>query len=221
MAITFDAGSLGYTNFTTSVTATHVIGSGSNRILFALVLSTEGDYLTGVTYNGVSLSSAAKSNYGSTGYLYIYYLVAPDVGSHSLVASFSANTFGQVDGLSFFGASQTGIPDATGSTSGNSAGTTITQSVTTVADNCWAVLVARNGAGPYSAQTNSTINPADNGLIFSCGFYSTNAKTPAGTMSMAWSWSSAGASDYGDLMVSFAPYTAPTANKNFLMFMPN
>lgn len=206
MAITFDAGSGATNNGGSSVTASHVVSSGSNRILWGTSFSNgAGDVVTGMTYGGVAMTLARKENALTTNWLYIYYLVAPTVGTANLVVSASTTvTEFNVMGASFFGALQTGLPDATSTTSGGSS--PISGSITTVADRSVVVMIARNTSGPNTASTNSTEANAQSGASL---FYSTAMKTPAGSTSMNATYTGGGS--WGTVMASFAPASSSYA----------
>jgi len=206
MAIARDANSNG-THTSTSLTVAHTV-SGSNRLLLAFVIDQAGDTVTGVTYNSVAMTQIRKRVRGSTEYIYVYGLLAPDTGTNNIVASRSNDAFDIAIGASSYtGVKQTGLPDA--QTDDYEAGsTTITTPITTVADNCWTFFgVSDGGSSALAAGTGSTVITVistDVGKIFDN--QDNGAITPAGSYTMI--VSSGSATDKGGILVSFAPAVA-------------
>src|ERR1700730_16556354 len=100
----------------------------TNGILLVGVSSATSttDSVTGVTDNGVSMTQLAK--YHGTWWSYWYISYAPASGSHTLVASSSAQL--KTRAISYGGGKQSGQPDATGSSTGTSSAPSV--AVTTV-----------------------------------------------------------------------------------------
>ncbi len=181
-------------NLTTAYTVT-----GSNPILFVGVNgSTNSDDVTGVTYNGVSMTLVDKNLQGGAfRYIYVFALVGPATGSHNVVVSTVGN-FTQAIAVSYTGASQTGQPDAHG-TANESPTFFATVTLTTVADNDWTVIL---GHGPSIApQTGTTQRAIDTDFASILMGDSNGAITPPGSTSM--SVSSSGAPDA--IMAAFKP----------------
>lgn len=205
MAIAFDAS--GNSGRTAAATASYShTCAGSNRILFAITYSEGGaasNDVTAITYNGVAMTLAASS-YASGQYgCNIYYLIAPATGANTLSASFSTTSSNHaILGLSYTGAQQSGQPDATTTdrTSGNA-----TLTLTTIADNCWAVIGEASGRAP-AASTNVTQRSAPGDGTFSGD--SNGIIHPAGSFSMSLTEASGGTP--GRVMVSFAPLAGTT-----------
>jgi len=138
--VTFDAvgpSSSGATaHNSTSLSWNHTC-SGSHRLLVVGVSLSDGSdpgkTITGVTYNGVALTSSAAvhSGAGTAGYVQLWYLVAPDTGTNSVAVTLStvgANTDLLGGSVSFDGVDQStpvqNFNSATGS--GTSASLVIT-----------------------------------------------------------------------------------------------
>jgi len=159
MAIAFDAQSNNGTSGTgTSVTLSHTC-TGSDLILWVglgIYEPSGGDCITGVTYNGVAMTQAIKYAASATEEVYLYYLVNPATGANDIVASASTTVDEfNVRASSFTGAKQTGVPDASVSNQATSA-TSLTTTVTTIADNCWLVGMYNSNASNVSAGTGTT-----------------------------------------------------------------
>lgn len=139
MAIAFDASSIKeQSTGTANLTNAHTC-SGADRILFVLIDS-QSDNVTSVTYNSVAMTQAVKVASSSANEAYIYYLVAPDTGSHDVAVNRSGSNFCGWVAHSYTGASQTGQPDAVASEAASTSPNSIV--VTTVVDDCWAVCLA-------------------------------------------------------------------------------
>lgn len=201
MAIVFDAVSEGNTGAGTSLTVSHTC-TGANRILWAAIFTTGNDTITGATYNAVAMTQAVKFTTSSSQTAYLYYLVAPATGANNIVASNSTTENLTIVGMSFTGAKQTGVPDATASAGGS--GTAASTNLTTVADNSFGVYCSRFNTGTRSAGTGMTI--AGGSSLPATGGYTTNAKTPAGTQTM--SENSSASAIWGIVAASFAPSTS-------------
>lgn len=204
-AIATDATSKGSAS-ATSVTVAHTI-TGSNPILFVglWVQDPAGDLVTGVTYNSVGMTQAGKVISGTVGDIYIYYLTNPSTGTNNIVASKTGTDLFYVLGSSYTGAKQSGQPDAS-NTNTASAATSITTSVTTVADNSWTLIMMKSTDVTNTAGTDTTLR-LDGPGNDATGIYDSNgALTPAGSKSLQ---VTAGTSrNWETVMVSFAPAVA-------------
>jgi hypothetical protein len=114
----------------------------------------------------------------------------------------SANIRGSA--ISYTGALQSGVPDATASKSETTV-TTTTNSITTILDNCWVVTGCSDDGGVPTAGTNVT-NRAGNNVNERIGD-SNGVVTPAGAFSQTWT----GASGTMTMVqASFAPVVTST-----------
>lgn len=178
-------------------TFSHTI-SGSDTILFVAVSNENAGSMTGVTYNGVAMTEIGTGQ----GTLHLYYLINPTTGANNVVATRSgtSNDF-HAWALSYTGVKQTGQPDA------DSKATTLTGTVTTVADNCWGIMVARADNAGLAPSTNSTERTTPDGYD-AWGVFDTNGViTPAGSFSM----SATGGGGLSNVMASFAPAVGSTS----------
>jgi hypothetical protein len=165
--------------------------SGSDRYLVVQVLSSPGDTVTGVTYNGVAMSQIMTSTFGAQANE-LWGLANPASGTHNIVASFSgAPSTVVIDAISYTGAQQTTPIEATGTNSGS--GTSASVSVTTLTDNAWLVgyFRANSASGAFTAGSNTVIRTdaaegtrqlADSGAVQSPpGSFSLNATMATGS----------------------------------------
>jgi hypothetical protein len=200
MAIAFDVAAQGASNWSHTCT-------GSNLLLVVTVFSA-GDTVTAVTYNGVAMTLIAKvGEGGSTLFSYTYYLIAPAVGSHTVAVT---GAFAQGASASYTGCLPSGQPDASASLA-NQTGSPVTGTVTTVADNCWAVLtgVQSGSTVTYTSCTNRITDTS--GILLA----DTNGvKHPAGSVAM--SVSQAAGTSWATIAFSLAP--APPAINTGNMF---
>lgn len=198
-AIAYDAFSSWYSWPGSSTTWSHTV-SGSDTILFVgfHILSTS-DLATGVTFNGDALTRI-NTQVGSSERAYLYYMVAPDDGAHNIVVSFSSSIENQTAAASYTGAAQSGQPDANNTGSGANP---LNISVTTVADNAWPVIFARNTGANVTAESGTTFRGGANSLNMG----DSNADiTPAGSTSLG--FNQAAGENIG-CMASFAPPAPP------------
>jgi hypothetical protein len=139
MAIAFNATSQNRTLASSSNTVSHTC-TGSDRLLLTFIECQNGDLITGVTYNGVSMTQLGKNNISAFGfYNYIYYLVAPATGANNIVVSASGScTIIQLS-ESLTGVNQTTPIDASNLINQTSSLANPTGSVTTLTDNAWVV----------------------------------------------------------------------------------
>lgn len=197
-SIAFDAASSNFTSSPgTSISTPHTV-SGSNRILFVSVNigkncgNCQGDLLTGVTYNGAPLTLVGKvaTHSGIINPLetYLYYILAPDIGTHDIVVSYSA-LGGVLDAVwvasaSYTGVSQSGLDASAVSADNIFPATSVTGTVTTVADNDWIVMGSYSGDGSTSAGAGTTIRATSPALDRQVLSDSGGPKHPAGSATL-------------------------------------
>lgn len=219
MAIALDASSKKSQDASTTATWSHTC-TGSNLILLVGVEVGAGNTITGVTYNGVSMSQVNLLALGGStfGNVYVFKLVGPSTGANNIVVTASASTFIYCAATSFTGVDQTTPIDVNTTTSATA--TSITGTVTTTKDNDWLFgFVSKGDTLPdnptLTAGTNTTIRQTDAfGWYASCD---TNAaQTPAGSHSLTVSSSASGL--FGMNVVAIMP-VQPTPASSFLMFM--
>lgn len=161
MAIAFDA-SAGGTRFNVSGSSlawSHTC-TGSDRILIVSLTTyhpsvSGGDIVSGVTYNGVSMTLLGKDDAQTNEQFYIFYLVAPATGSNTITASFSSSTtFAWGVSGSYTGVDQTSPIDSSAfDAAGQTARSLITATTTVVASNCWTVAGFFSNGGGITANT--------------------------------------------------------------------
>jgi hypothetical protein len=196
MAISFDATS-GTTGSGTTVTYSHTC-SGTNTILFVAACSYTADRITGITYNGVSMTFINKTS-RSTAFISLYYLINPSTGANNVVVSSSPSDTIHSISVSYAGVKQSAQPDNNTTTS---AGTqTVATTLTTVASNTWSVHAAMNAdqTGTPSASDYTSRNTQSDIIMGDTN----TPKTPAGSVTMTSDWSGESSNAHGAVMASF------------------
>ena len=147
-------------------------------------------------------------------YTALYYLLAPATGAHNIVMTASTTASATIDDFYIQGSSYTGVDQTTGVDaygSGSGWGATATASVTTVADNCVVVDSMLHYANPASTKgASQTLLSTDTSNTSAGSSYLTTAKTPAGSVSMTWTWT--GNNDWSHCAASFKPAGAPSSS---------
>jgi hypothetical protein len=181
-----------------TATATITINpSGSNLTAYIMISNENASAVSACSYDGV-----ASTLIDSQGVLHMYYNTVTS-GSKNVSVTRAATTGDLHVWVAIFeDSAQTGIPDA------KDKGTGLTRTVTTVANNCLALMVARDDNAGMGAGTNSTeISTPDAYDAWAVFQNSTGAITPAGSYSM--SFTGAGGTR-SSIMVSIAPLVGYT-----------
>ena len=212
MAISFDNANQ---QFLSSTSSNSFSFTNAGNIMFFGIGVRPGDPINAPTYNGVSGTLIGQEAVSTFFKVYLYYLLNPTAGANTAVASYTSAT-DQIyfSVVSYKSAKQSGQPDASNITT-QSSGTTFTQSVTTVANNCWTVQYVFCNSGGLSASTGSTLRGSILNSSVSAFFDSNGAITPAGSTSMV---TNSGNGITSGVIASFSPLAA-TANSDFLAFM--
>ena len=203
MPLAFDASSSVYQASTVaSQDLTHTC-TGSDRVLVVFTRTYDGTGVTGVTYNGVSLTQNGGSQTLGSDSIRAWVLHAPASGANTITATISPNRRIEIYAVSLTGASQSSTADATAYATGSS--TSATGSVTTVEDNAWVVAnTGSNGASGLPASgTNCTATAGISGRG-SAGYG--GPRTPAGSFTQALTWSGAGSWSF--FQIAIAPSLA-------------
>lgn len=206
MAIAFDAagGSVGSASpGTATASHTHTMGSVTNGIAFVAVYNQNTGGLSSVTFGGNAMTLIGSKQDSGSNIVYLYVILNPSSGANTVSVTRSSTTgFMFLLSSSYSGAAQTTTADAT--TSGNATATSLTGTLTTIANNCWTIMIASAANGSQAAGSGSTRRVDSSG--FQGLFDSNAAKTPAGSTSMTVT-SASGA--YAYFMSSFAPALDP------------
>ena len=169
--------------------------SGSDRILLVYINTngSNGDKVTGVTYNSVAMTRANNATLASASFRsYIYYLIAPATGANNVTISLNASDhYVRAVSASYTGALQSSQPNDTDA--GNaSPGTSVSVTSVSTVDKCWMVSgVGNDGANALTGTTGIGANRGNINNVVAIG--DTNANiTPAGSQQQTWTSSSQG-----------------------------
>lgn len=208
MAIAYDNASFQtFTDHSGSTdTVSHTTGNGSDRLLVVTASAYGSTPVTvsGITYNGVSMTligtKLESTNFRTT----MYYLLAPSTGTNNVVVTYTTgdyNTRTCVSVASYTGVEQSGQPD--GSVTASSASTSSFTTTSTVTDSgCWLILGAiglRNNLAGGTGTTRRT-NPADTVCAW---IFDSNGTVGTGSQSLIVTQSAAG--QMATVMASFSP----------------
>ncbi len=220
MAITVDSTTavIGQASSSTTQTFAHTVNAGSDRILFVVAACRTANTFSGVTYAGNALTKINEVSVSGNQRQSIWYIVAPTTGTNNVVITINSANTGICGGaISFFGASQTGIPDAQAASGSVTTTDSYSQSVTTIADNCWCVMGGRAASGAtLTAGANTVVTQPEVAVAGVFLARSSGAKTPAGTATIAMT---SATQSYDSVMVSFAPSDITVASFQNLTMM--
>lgn len=209
--LTVGAADLGTTTGT-SFSGTFTVSSGLYRIIVVGIVGDVGggnDDLTSVQCAGVNMTLIAKSvNAAQNRYSYLYFLVNPASGSNTISVACTNSHLLAVSALELNGARQSNQPDASGTNVSSGAASSLTTSVTTIADKSLVVLFEEgfNASNPPAASTGDTRRAFDatNGRWGL--FDSTSVVHPAGSHAMT-TTRTAATNRIAHIAASFAPAT--------------
>lgn len=212
MAIAYNSATGAFASGVVSLTFAHTI-TGSDTILFVGATGVDFEVVTGVTYAGTAMTLITKKSAvgGTNNTIYLYYLINPTTGNNNVVISRSGT--GYIGGVSasYTGVKQSSQPDAYASST-NTLNTSITQTVTSIANNCWGVAIC--GIQRTPVESTGCIRRSLAGT-WDFGIFDTNsAITPAGVISMTQTFADLAADAQSGIIVSFAPLTMPTTAKS-------
>lgn len=201
-----------------SLTISHTVAAGSDRILIASATWSSSNTMATVTYGGVAMTAiGTQVDTSSSHHVNLWYLLAPAVGTANIVFTLTsgvASIFG--GGANFTGANQGAPTTATANSSGS--GVRSLNITTTVADTMLVDVFAQANATstitPDAAQTQ--IYNINNATVFRRSGASYKAVAGTGTNSMSWTISGGTSRDYGFIIAAIPPpFTPPAANSAF------
>lgn len=172
---------------TTSHTFSHTC-AGTNRVLVVNIFSSDA-YPTGVTYNGVSMTSIASQ--ASFGYQRTYILVAPATGANNIVVSFSGNAYCSANAISLNGAN--GYGNTAAAWIQDDSSNDIITAITISTANSWTIENQQSGQGSGSALNQVSSQgkfgqDIHTGNGITAGAYKSHASTGSVNLSYALNW---------------------------------
>lgn len=180
---------ISFDNSTNNAGQVNTSFTNAGNLLFVGVLQQAGSTCSAVTYDGVSMTLVGSNN-GAGGIgsniLYLFMLKAPAIGTHTVTVTETSGTASTMVVIaSYFNCSTITEPDNS-SNGGATTTTTYSQSVTSIANNCWAILVSyyNDGGGVTgtnpTAGTNTVIRTQTQNRLTLAD--SNNPKSPAGSI---------------------------------------
>lgn len=207
MAIAFDAATDSSVTGT-SLTFSHTC-TGSDRVLF-VAMQYVSNTITGVTYNGVSMTLEVQRN--GTNRAAIYSLINPATGANNVVVSSSSSQQMQACAMSYTGANQTPADLIKATVDRAATGTSDIQTVTTTVNGCWQIGTC-GIQRPTTASTGATERQSGN--IWGSSFADSNGSFVAGNNSMTFTYASITQDSIG---LAFAPVAAANTGSFFAFF---
>lgn len=202
------------TNLTNTISWTHTVGTGSNRLLkvcaYARDEASAGTpIVTSITANGLPLTKVRADLFSSAEPVWIntelWYLVNPGSGSQTITITWagSPNRYGVGASTSYTGILQTSPLDASAGATGTSV--SVSTPITTVTDHDLVTDCAIGRADPLTIGAGQTTDTNFNTTVFvdAMGASSVLDKTPAGSETMDWTQSVS--SSYAITAVAFKP----------------
>ena len=214
--IAFDASSSNSSNVNGStLTISHTIGSNDNRVLTVGTQGEDGSAtdcdVSSVTFNGVTLTEIAEAvaANGSRMCVGLWYLLAPDVGTHDIVVTWAGNVSRRNGGgISIYNAAQQ-PPEAQNTQTLTGNPSSITTSITTATNGAWVIdAVGSGSSGNFTALEAGQTERYDAQAGSSQGAGSTKVVSTAGPTSMGWSQA---ANRLAHVVAAFAPSFTPPA----------
>lgn len=184
MAIAVDATSTVTGATGTSLSWSHTC-TGSDRGLIVSCGIPNADTITGITYDGVSLTQIGTAQLVGSRYHYLWYLANPSTGSDTIEITSSNSQILRASAASYTGVGQVTMIGATNQNSSNvNSGNQLSVSVTTEVDNSWLVGTGGMVGSPISAGASTTERQEYN--EGGAGTFDSNAaKSPTGSYSLA------------------------------------
>ena len=195
----------------TGFSGSFTVSTGLYRLIVVGIVGDVGggnDDITAVTYDSVSMTLAGKSvNVAQNRYSYLYYLVNPTSGSHTVVVSCTNSHVLQVTAGEWTGVRQHNQPDAVTTDVSSGAASTLTTAITTVANGSLIILLEEgyNANHPPVAGAGVT-RLAFDGTSGDWGLFESTVINPATVHTMTTTRSTA-TNRIAHVAVSFAPAT--------------
>lgn len=214
LAIAFVGAANNNQNGATTLSLTGVSCGTTNGLVFAFAGDNDLSFvITGISCADGALTFIENVSGGTRLHCSSWYKIGTTTATQTFTATSSTATDIQFAVSTYSGARQSAQPDAHNTSTSGSA-SSFSQSVTTVADNCWVMWALNWGnitGGALTAGANTTLRANDGAQGYALA--DTNApQTPAGSKTM--SVSKTGNDLWGCCIASFAPAVA-TANSGF------
>jgi choice-of-anchor C domain-containing protein len=197
-----------------SLSWNHTVAAGTNRLLLVRIANSGTATVSGVTYGGTAMTAVGSTSSSSTIRASMYYLVAPAVGTASVVVTLSASANIVAASSDYNGVNQV-TPTSGLSTSNGSGSTSVNSSVSSASGSLVVQTLAFNG-GTASATVNGTTQTiSTNQRTGSTGSDAVLVASSAnGAASVALNWTLSSASPYAAVGTSL---NAAAAGNSFVV----
>ncbi len=199
----------------TTLSWSHTVGSGSNRILIVAVAGEDSSStdlnISSVTYGGTAMTLVPNStSTEGTTYLQktaLYYLLSPAVGTATVTVTYSGSVAERSGGsISLFNVDQAGAEAV--ATNGNTGSNSISTNITTLTDGSWVIdVVGCGNAGTFTTTTSGMTERYDVQNDSASAAGSTKPVASAGSTTVSWQHS--GANRLAHSAAAFAPLSGP------------
>lgn len=201
----------------TSQSASFTVGSGSNRYLLVGVTGTTAgaDVITGVTYNGSSLTKVGSSVQPTGGrWISLWYLLAPASGSNTLTVNASGSDWIETTVVSLQDIKQitpeaNNSSTATGTTNGS-------VSITPVSNYSFIFAYIKSGGGQTVGANTSLIKGSGSDGSFDNGFVQRSDNPITDQTSKTIAWTTSGSNTKSALAVSLEGIPGVASGGSFL-----
>lgn len=199
----------------TSDTFAVTVGGSDDLLVVDIETFTHGNIVSGVTYNGVSMSQNAAGSIiaSSNRNTYQYYLASPATGSNNLVISYSTNTTVHATASTYTGANTSSPLDIGNRQLVANASSTATFTLTTTEDDC--LMIGSLGENDQTSMSTNTTLIRDSGALVTAR---TTANVNTGSNSIGWSIGYS-TTRYGVVGAYKSAAGGGGVNSNFLAFM--
>ncbi|MHC4738551.1 MAG: beta strand repeat-containing protein, partial [Planctomycetota bacterium] len=200
------------TGASTTLSWSHTVGTGSDRILIVGIAGEDGDesdlIISSVTYGSANMTFVSGSSAtGGTGVFKmkteLYYLLNPDSGTDTVTVTYSAPVTSRCGGTISLSNVKQQTAEAV-ATSANESTNNISTNITTQTDGAWVVdVVGCGSSGSFTTTAAGMTERFDVTTIDSSGAGSTKPVASAGSTTM--SWEHTGANRMALSVAAFAP----------------
>jgi hypothetical protein len=192
----------------TPQTDSHVVGSGSNRILIAgiRVDPDPSSVITSVTYSGIPMSLVGNISYGSPAkVVYLYQLKNPPSGTANIVANFSGggSPYVNIAAVSYTNAVQDATQGTIKITNTGSGVASLSTTLTSLLNNSIQICMVGTQSVGCSAGTNTSSISSNNAGLYG----SSNPISPAGSNTITINSNST--DNMGMISAIFSPINTP------------
>jgi hypothetical protein len=177
------------------------LSSAGNHVTLIAVTCTNSKTVSGVTWNGISMSRIGTSTTHPQcpGEISVWGLTNAHAGNDSLAVTLSGGDDTIYEGLVWYSGTSDSLPDAVVDHA-NTTTNAVSQSLTTAHDNAWAVIVDQQNSGTASAGSNTTLRETPIATIGDSG----GPIHPAGSTTLNVNFTSSSSNTYW--MFSIAPH---------------